>query len=178
MKHSGWRWLALGLALGAVLVSATGCRAAREARVARRRSASVPTPIRRVVCIYSESPWLNLDAAGDRDPEGVWYYAYLSTGSDPGVLRDGTFKIEMYRLNYQAEGTTERTLECGWSYPTNEISTIGKPGMMGQGYVLQLMWTRKDTAGRDIELVTVFEDEHGRRARAETKSLRVPKYSN
>jgi len=131
-----------------------------------------------VVCIYSESPWLNLDAKGDRDPEGVWYYVYLSTGSDPGVLRAGTFEVDMYRLERQADGTVERTLECGWSYPSSEVSTIRRPGMMGRGYVLQLMWTRKDTAGHDIELVTLFEDEHGRRARAETKSLRVPKYTN
>ena len=164
--------------LGAVMVTAAGCRAAREARAARQRSAPMPTAIRRVVCIYTENPWLNLDAAGDRDPEGVWYYAYLSTGSDPGVHRNGTFKIEMYRLEYQADGTSKRTSERGWSYPTNEIDTIGKPGMMGQGYVLRLRWARKDTAGHDIELVTVFEDEHGRRARAATKSLRVPKYTN
>ena len=162
--------------LGVVLTTAGGCRTPQAGREGRRGPA--PEPVRRVICIYAEDLWLNLDAAGDRDPEGVWYYVYLSTGSDPGVHRKGTFKIDMYRLERQADGTLKRTLECGWSYPTSEVSTIAKPGMMGDGYVLQLMWARKDTAGHDIELVTLFEDEFGRRVRAETKTLRVPKYKN
>jgi len=161
-----------------LLAAISGCRAAREARTVReqRRDDGRP-PVRRVVCLYSDNPWLNLDKAGDRDPEGLWYYVYLSTGSEPGQLRDGLIEVEMYRIEHSLDGTTSRTLDSEWRYATEDLPAIRKPGLLGDGYALLLCWNRKDTAGHEIELITTFEDTLGRRTRSETKSMRVPKYT-
>ena len=156
-----------------LLTVAGGCVGPR----ARQDWASSLPPVRRVICIYGENPWLNLDRYGDRDPEGVWYNVYLSTGAEPGVHRPGWLEVELYRLVPTAEGTIERVQDAGYRYATSEVPVIKKPGMMGDGYVIMLMWPRKDTAGCEIELVTTYEDPDGRRVRAETKSLRVPRYT-
>ena len=161
------------IGVGMTLVLALcGCRTLREGG-----SGGDPTPIRRVVCLYSDNPWLNLDKAGDRDPEGLWYYVYLSTGSEPGLRRDGFIEAEMYRIEHHPDGSVTRTLDTSWRSPTSDLPTFGKPGILGQGYALLLGWQRKDTAGHEIELITTFEDTLGRRTRSETKSLRVPKYT-
>ena len=144
----------------------------------RKRTRSQGPPIRRVRCLYEQRPWLNLDKAGDQDPEGIRYRVYLDpdTGAAKGVCRDGTFHIELYRIDRLGESKIKRTLASDWHYPTSAVHKIAKPGMLGEGYFVHLVWADKDIAGHEIEIITWFEDPEGRRARSGTKRLKVPKY--
>ena len=170
----------------AILLTISGCRTTRpdaasgtvqgngEARrVVRGRQKD---PIRRVVCLFDQKPWLNLDAAGDRDPEGVRFKVFLVPEGRMAVLRGGKLKVEMYRISRKSSGEVERTLISDWIIPTSEIQQV-KSKMLGMGYHLRLRWARKDTAGNEVELITHHEDSYGRVVRSGTKRLRVPKYN-
>ena len=141
-----------------------------------RRTHSQQLQIRRVRCLYEQRPWLNLDKAADRDPEGIRYRVFLDDGRGKGVLRDGTFHIELYQIDPDGPDCVKRTLVSDWHYPTSAVHTIAKPGMLGEGYFVHLRWADKDVAGHDIEIITCFEDPEGKKARSGTKRLRVPKY--
>ena len=134
-------------------------------------------PVRHVLCLYDRNCWLNLDKAGDRDPEGFWFRAFLKTAKGDSVLRDGTLHVEMYQMSPTPEGT-ERKLISDWQYGTDEVGLIGKPGLLGPGYVVQLRWASKGIAGHDVEIITTFEDNYGRSARSSTRRVRVPKYTH
>jgi hypothetical protein len=167
-----------------LLVNLPGCQAppAGEkgqavAAAPRKRTHSKQPPIRRVRCLYEQKPWLNLDKAGDRDPEGIRYRIFLDPDTGRGVLREGTFHIELYRIDRVGPDQVERTLASDWHYPTSAVHRIAKPGMLGEGYFVHLVWAEKDIAGHEIELITWFEDPEGMKARSGTKRLRVPKYT-
>lgn len=171
-----------GLALAALCAS---CRSAGGPDVAPQVTErgvvprSAPEQIRRVICLYRTNPWVDADKFGDRDPEGIQYYVYLSTTSDPqegrGEWRAGMFHVELYVLERQPDGTITRTLGSDWHYPTDQFTKV-KSKYLGEGYHLRLVWAHKAIAGSEIELLTAFEDEYGRKARSETKRLRVPDY--
>jgi hypothetical protein len=137
-------------------------------------------PIRRVVCLYEDNPWLSCDRGGDRNPEGIQYCIFLDpgTGDGKGVLREGTFHIEMYLIDRHADGTITRKLDSDWHYPTSSFTHHLEPGPTGYGYMAKLRWASKATAGQEIELVTTYEDPEGRQIRSQTKRFRVPKYPN
>ncbi len=166
------------LGAGLTLLSVGGCQSADPASTdgtpkpsSRGRSANV----RGVRCLFDQKPWLNADAAGDRDPEGITYRVFLDTGTGQGVLRDGTFYVEMYEIKRAPTGEIERTLVSDWRYPTKRFGTISAK-ILGKGYHMQLRWAKKDIAGREIELITQFIDPAGNATRSATKRLRVPKY--
>ncbi len=169
-------WTTL-LALAAVI---GGCRAPGRPVISggqetARRVAKHP-PVRRVVCLYDQKPWLSLDKHGDRDPEGLHYRVYLDVGNGRGSLLDGQFHIEMYRVDRVSPEKLERTLASDWSYATSTFNQIDSK-VLGKGYHVNLRWADKDIAGHEIEVVTLFEDVSGRAARAPTKRLRVPKHA-
>lgn len=118
---------------------------------------------------------MNLDVAGDRDPEGFQYRIFLDTGTGRGVLRDGKFRIDLYRIDRTPSGEIERTLISDWVYPTSVFPTIDS-SVLGLGYRISLRWATKDTAGHEVEVVTRYEDPDGNIVSAATKQLRVPKY--
>ncbi len=151
--------------------SSSASKTHRPSRWGKRES-----PIRRVACVYDLKPWLNLDRAGDRDPEGLTYRLYLDPGSGKGEYRDGMFHVEMYRLD-RSGGGVERTLVSDWHYPTSQ-STRFRSKLFGDGYVLKLRWATKDIAGDEIDVVTRFEATNGNVVGAGTKRLVVPKYSS
>lgn len=128
-------------------------------------------------CIYDQKPWLNLDAEGDRDPEGVMIRTFLDTGTQYGVHREGKFHVEMYKIVKVSETKVERKLASDWHYSTSEIPKIKTPGMLGDGYVLHLVWATKDVAGHEVEFIVQYEDPKGNLSRSGTKRLRVPKYT-
>lgn len=132
--------------------------------------------VRRVRCLYDQRPWLNLDRAGDRDPEGIRFRAFLDTGKGYGVHKDGTFHVEMYLIQRGPGGEFTRDLVSDWHYPSHMVHRIAKPGTLGDGYYLYLRWAKKSIAGHQIEIITQFEDEDGNVARSGTKRLAVPKY--
>lgn len=183
MRPRRWRqWLAV-FAPGTALI-ATGCQDARmghdpadQMASASQRGQRSKATIRRVPCLYDQRPWLNLDATGDRDPEGFYFRTFLDPGTGRGVLADGTFHVEMYIVERDAQGQLQRRLASDWHYPTSQINTITSP-ILGRGYLIQLRWASKDTAGKEIEVITRFEDPAGNVVRAGTKRLRVPKYSS
>jgi len=92
-------------------------------------------------------------------------------------LVDGTFHIELYVIEREPDGQLKRTLASDWHYPTKEISTIDSR-ILGKGYLMLLRWADKKIAGREIEIITQFEDKNGNAVRAPTKRLRVPKYES
>jgi len=173
--------------LGLVVLPAfgwAGCQAPGRARdvgsgnaPSQRRRGKMPRPVMAVHCIYDLNPWLNLDRAGDRDPEGIRYRVFLDLGTNETVLREGTFHIELYRIDRTGERQIERTLVNDWRYPTTRMPRIAKPGLLGPGYFFHLRWSDKSIAGQEIEINTVYEDSYGRTARSATKRFRVPKYS-
>jgi len=166
---------ARGIAVGAVVVALIGggCQRGGAGSPLRHRR---PSDIHGVRCLYDPKPWLNADAAGDPDPEGILYRVFLDTGSGKGVLRDGRFHIEMYEVRRSDTGEIERTLSSDWWIPTSELGTVSAK-ILGEGYKLQLRWAKKDTAGHEIELITQYIDPDGDVTRSATKRLRVPKYA-
>ncbi len=145
--------------------------------VHRLRRTSGPAPVRRVVCLYDQRPWLNLDAAGDRDPEGIHFRVFLDAGKGKGELRDGTLHVEMYRIDRESLDRIQRTLVSDWDLPTNGLTRV-KSKILGMGYHLRLRWAEKETAGHEIEVITHFRDPDGKAVRSGTKRLHVPKYTS
>ncbi len=168
--------VALGLC---VVIAAVGCRttgksASSGSTSARARSGPV---VRGVMCLFDQKPWISADSAGDRDPEGIRYRVFLDSGSTKGVLHDGTFHIEMYKISRNEKGEQERTLVSDWHYSTSEFTRV-RASVLGMGYLVQLQWAKKDLAGNEIELITQFEDTNGFIARGATRRLRIPKYTS
>jgi hypothetical protein len=166
------------MALAGCQAPSAGGKSRAGASTAARRRTQLPPPVRRVRCIYEQRPWLNLDEAGDRDPEGIRYRIFLDVGAGRGVLREGKFHVKMYRVDRVQEDDVKRTLVSDWDYPTSSVHTIARPGMLGEGYFLHLRWADKEIAGNEVEIITWFEDVHGRMAKSGTKRLRVPKYTS
>ena len=160
-----------------LLLVAAGCQTPTGGSKWRHGRRVSHERIRRVACVYGKTCWLNLDKAGDRDPEGLRYRVFLDPGSGRGVLADGTFHVAMYLLERGTGGAAARTLVSDWHYPTADVHTIKKPGFLGDGYWLHLMWAKKDLAGKEIEIITEFEDVAGKKIRSGTKRFRVPKYT-
>jgi len=161
--------------MGVFALVAGGCRSAGATSGTSSSRRSRSSDIHGVRCLYDQKPWINADAAGDADPEGIRYRVFLDTGSGKGVLRVGTFYIEMYEVRRGPSGENERTLASDWRYPTSELGTVSAK-ILGKGYKLQLRWAKKDTAGHEIEVITQFIDQDGNTTRSATKRLRVPKY--
>lgn len=167
------------LALGAL----AGCQAGGTSTTAQSSktdqagifAASEEVPIMAVHCLYEQKPWLNLDKAGDRDPEGLWYRVVLETRDGKRVWRDGMFHVEMYRIDRVGQNRIKRTLVSDWHYPTSSRTRFGG-GLIGNGYKLELAWPTKDVAGREIEIITRYESPEGHTVRSGTKRFRVPKY--
>lgn len=136
-----------------------------------------PSRVLAVRCLYDARPWLSFDRENDRDPEGLKYRVFLDVGGGETVIRDGTFHVELYRLDRQPDGSVARTLASDWHFETSRAPQIQKPGMLGEGYFFFLRWAFKDIAGNEIEISTEYEDPYGRTARSETKRMRVPKYT-
>jgi len=174
----GVRLVAVGVVLLALV--AGGCRGADRAGAGSqtsslRRSRSSPQ-IHGVRCLYDQKPWVNADAAGDPDPEGIRYRVFLDPGDGKCGLRNGSFHIELYQITRTPTGETERTLVSDWNYPTSEFGTILSK-ILGKGYHIQLRWAKKDIAGHEVEMITQYIDPDGNTTRSATKRLRVPKYS-
>jgi len=129
-----------------------------------------------VACLYEQKPWLNLDAAGDRTPEGIRFRVFLDAGSGRGVLSDGTLHVEMYRVRRSASGGLERTLVSDWHYPTSELSPV-RSKLLGMGYMVRLGWARKDLGGEEVEITARFEQPDGESVTSGTKRLRIPKFA-
>jgi hypothetical protein len=163
---------ALGLLAGC---HSTHSRVGGAAALHTTRSAQGPR-IRNVSCLYDQKPWINADAAGDLDPEGVQYRVFLDAGDGKGVQRDGTIHVEMYRIGEDENGKQTRTLVSDWHYPTSQFPRVS--GILGIGYHVQLRWAKKDIAGSDVEVITQFEGIDGNMARGATRRLRVPKFAS
>ncbi len=133
--------------------------------------------IRKVACLYGQSPWLSFDAAGDRDPEGVQFRVFLDPGSGRGIARTGTLHMEMYQLTRTSmtEPPT-RTLVSDWHYSTKDIPRV-RSKFLGIGYLLRLRWAQKELAGHEVELITRFEYGDGFKVSSATKRLRIPKHT-
>lgn len=142
--------------------------------VKRRRQGD---QIRHVLCLYDQKPWLNIDTAGDRDPEGIQFRVFLLPDAGRGVLRDGTLHIDMYQIDRKGPDQIERTLASDWHYPTSAFQPVNAK-ILGMGYHLRLRWGKKGIPGHEIELITQFEDRDGNIMRSGTKRLRVPKYAS
>lgn len=162
--------------LSAVLL-ASGCQSAGGNSKRLQGPHSTTGRIRRVACLYELKPWLNLDQAGDLDPEGIHYHVFLDPGTGSGVLRDGTFHIEMYKMGRTPTGERERTLVSDWHYPTSTFPTVGGK-LLGHGYHIRLVWATKELAGHEVELVTRYEDPSGNTVGSGTKRLRIPKHTS
>jgi len=151
-----------------------GCQAMGKPRPNPR----IPA-VRRVVCLYDATPWLNLDRAGDLNPEGFRFRVFLDTGNGRGSKVAGTLHVEMYRLERDPKtDRMTRKLVSDWHYPTADLPQIVHPGMLGDGYFPQLVWADKDLAGSEVDVVVSFEDENGNMVRAATKRLKIPRYED
>jgi hypothetical protein len=174
----GKRLFLVGLSV-LVVTGAVGCQPAydRTTRPAQQRRKLPPDKtVRHIQCLFDAKPWLNLDSAGDRDPEGFRYRVYLRNTAGKSIYCDGRFDVEMYKIERAKGGEETRTLVSDWHYATSEFARIDRPGMLGVGYVVQFYWADKNLAGSEVEVITTFEDDYGHRVRSETYRLRIPKY--
>lgn len=198
------RSTAVLLAALLAVAATSGCRAWSERREASQKPAPAPrrtstlpppkapppparrepprrvpegAPIRQVVCLFDQRPWLNLDSAGDRDPEGLQFRVFLDGGAGRGVHRDGILHIEMYGITRGEGGGMERQLVSDWHYATSELTPV-RANILGDGYYLRLRWAAKNIAGIEVEIVARFESPDGTSVRSGTKRLRVPKYAS
>jgi hypothetical protein len=183
------RRIAVAILCASFCFSCLGCRTPQHrAKAAPSRSkapertglfsrGSSDTRVQNVICLFDQRPWISVDAAGDRDPEGLQYRVFLNDGGDKGVAREGTLHIEMYRFGRDEKGVPTRNLVSDWHYPTSQFPQVSA-ALMGLGYHVQLHWAKKDLAGNEVEIVTQFEDPKGNITRGATKRLRVPKYSS
>lgn len=171
------RRLGVSLIALTLVLPGVGCRIlGTHATGTHRRPPGQPL-IRRIVCMYDQRPWLNLDKKGDLGVEGFWFRMFLDPGTGRGTWAEGTIHIEMYRVDRSGGGLPEvRTLVSDWHYDSMEVPRIAKPGMLGDGYVPQLVWADKALAGREVDVVVSFEDADGNIARAGTKRLAIPVY--
>ena len=149
-----------------------------ETSVVRKHPPPKEPIVRHVMCMFENNRrrWLNQDKAGDRDPEGIQFRVFLDAGSGKGVLRDGTFHVEMYQIRRHAPEGMKRVLVSDWHYPVTDMTAIHSV-ILGMGYHLKLRWAKKSLAGSDIEVLTRFEDTAGRSKRSSTKRFRIPKYA-
>jgi len=175
LKRTRTNSLAL-LASCALMLAVCGCQSGRRTGGASGIFGKEP-PVRHVICLYDRRPWLSADAQGDRDPEGFRFRIYLDVGKKRGVYRDGTFHIDMYGVTRAEDGKKNRELISDWHYPASTFTRI-RAKVLGDGYMVSLRWASKDIAGRDVEVVTTFEDAAGRKIHASTRRLRVPKYDD
>lgn len=161
------------------MLAIAGCRTtgAGGTSPGPRTARSDRNRVRGVVCVFDLKPWISADAAGDRDPEGIRYRVFLDDGSARGVLHEGKFHIEMYRIGKNEKGELERTLVSDWHYPVDEFQRVSAK-VLGMGYHLQLRWAKKSISGSEVEIITQFEDADGFITRGATKRLRVPKYTS
>jgi len=91
-----YKILAIGLTL--IVFFQVGCRATGKHSRSNKGRRGQPL-VRLLACLYEKKPWLNnLDIAGDRDPEGIKFRAFLDPGTGKGVWLKGMFKIEMYMI--------------------------------------------------------------------------------
>ncbi len=177
------RWALVACVLTA-FCALSGCQAnantagsqGSQAGATKRAAPPGEVPVMALHCLYDRKPWLNLDKAGDRDPEGLWYRVVLESRDGKRVWRDGTFHVEMYRIDRTGPEKIARTLVGDWHYPTSSRTRFGG-GLIGNGYKLELAWPSKDIAGKEIEIITRYESPEGRTVRSGTKRFRVPKYS-
>ena len=142
--------------------------------VAHRRGDNL---IRRIICLFDQKPWLNLDVAGDRDPEGIHYRVFLDAGKNRGEIRDGAFYVEMYRIDRKSGGKIDRTLVSDWNLPAANTVKV-KSKILGMGHHLHLRWAKKGIAGEEIEVITTFKTPTGGTTRSTTKRLYVPSYKS
>ncbi len=176
-----WTCVASALMLAALTaVSGCGTTGGRAASTATTSGARPEPVVRHVRCLYDTRPWLNQDAAGDRDPEGIHYRVYLDRGDGTCRHVTGTFLVQMYQIDRTSADNVKRTLASDWLLPTDSdlVSKLEQPGMLGDGYHLRLRWAKKDTAGKEIEILTKFRDVHGNVIQSGTKRFRVPKYAS
>lgn len=178
MKRLVSRFSVLGFAL--VVAMGGGCHSSGAGGGVQPHRASSPSGygkqrIKWVRCLYDQKPWLNLDTAGDRDPEGIHVRVFLDAGEGRGVLRDGTFHAELYEITRKNHVVSERTLISDWHYPVSQFVTV-ESKILGLGYHLRLRWATKDVASKEVELIIRFEDVDGNSARSGTKRFQVPKY--
>ena len=64
-----------------------------------------------------------------------------------------------------------------WHYPTSQFGTVSAR-ILGQGYLMQLRWARKDIPGNEVELITSYEAPDAHTVRSATSRKRVPKYAS
>jgi hypothetical protein len=157
-------------------LAATACRSSGGIG-AILTSGPRPPEINHVVAIYNKNPWLNADRAGDPDPEAVKFkvFLYRSKADRHAVIRDGTFHIEMYRVDRRGGREVNRELVADYHYPTSQVQRIPDPGKMGPGFGIGLVFPTKDISGQEITIAVTFEDQHGNKVRGEPKALMVPK---
>ncbi len=173
----GLRIWCAGVMTLSLTLGAAGCHSTGSDAVSKSRRPPGQPIIRRVVCMYDQRPWLSLDRQGDLDVEGFWFRMFLDPGTGRGILAEGTFHIGMYRLERDATGAiSKRTLVSDWHYASTDLPRISKPGMLGDGYVPQLVWSDKGLSGSEVDIVVSFEDVEGDTARAGTKRMRIPVY--
>ena len=127
----------------------------------------------RLACTYHQVPWLSF--GGDPNPGGLKFNLFLvSKKTSKGVLADGLLQVRMNVKERDPDGTPQRREVCAWTQEFAHVPRTIREFAVGWGYQPHLNWADTDVAGRDIEIVTWYEDRTGRRVYAQTKPLRVP----
>lgn len=164
------------LTCGVLLLASLGCVGSTGVR---KVSFSDPQDrVRQIKCVFTtNSMWFSVDPEGDVNPEGLKFLIFLRTAGGESVLRDGTLSIFMYRIDRGKEGEIVRKLVGEWTYPTDALNTIRKPGLLGPGYAPQIYWDfhKYQLPGAEIDVFVRYEDPFGDLVQSASKRLRIPR---
>ena len=83
----GQRLSLVGLSV-LLVAGAVGCRPAWDRTTTptrQRRNLAPEKTVQHVQCLFDAKPWLNLDSAGDRDPEGFHYRVFLKNTAGKSI---------------------------------------------------------------------------------------------
>jgi hypothetical protein len=166
-RRLGSIWIAL------VACGLAGCSGAKRAeRVPREPN------IVRLITFCKNNPWVNLDTAGDPNPEGLRVTCYaVSARTDRGANADGTFRFKLFTISHPqgAEPIGRLVKTCEFDADKAQFYRVSRHvPHLGWPYMFTLDWGDAEVYGREIRVVPEFVRRDGRIISGTPKSFRVP----
>jgi len=128
-----------------------------------------------VVSFFPVNTWQSFDTEGDRNPEGFAFVLYLiSCKTGKGAFSEGLVHVNLYRINRDPRGASQRELVQNWTMSHQELNPR-QPARLGYGYQPTLFWgDNVDLLGKEVEIVVRYESPDGSIIQGQTVHRKVP----